>query len=107
MARLYGLRLGLFAAATLCATMATAAPASYVNEYGGTFATASYDQIVVVGAAVDLPSFAMPAVIEHAKVERTFPAYRPRHASPRASGAAVRPTSLAGWRSGRTVRLAG
>lgn len=107
MARSFGLRLGLIAAAiTICTISAPA----FGDRTFSTQATAStfdvFADFVVISAYDYQPAFALSAVAERKVIERDYPAFKAVHMSERASRSAVRPSAVAGWRSGRVRHLA-
>jgi hypothetical protein len=105
-------RMGLIVAAM--ATIATTAPAFASNHVTPTTsATAVASDVIVIdftSAAVDrfdflapLADLSIPAAIPGSDQRPTF---KPAAIKQRASRSAVRPTAIAGWRSGRTRHLA-
>lgn len=110
MARYFGMRLGLIAAAvTLCtATYSATAPASYFDNHSGTATVSAYaDNVIYVSYADYQSSLKLEAVVEHKQITRDYPAYRSPIAKPQVNIASLRPTSVSGWRSGRVRTLAG
>lgn len=108
MASRYGLRVMIVGAMFALCTMTTTASSTQYTD-GGTASASAFDQYGY-GFAIQftdvLGSVVMPAAVEHRQIKRDFPVYVQPHARPIAIGAAVRPTSIAGWRSGRVRHLA-
>jgi hypothetical protein len=97
----------LAAALSICsaATAATISPA-YDDGTAASPMRSHYASFVVLTSSSDyLPGWVLPSVVE-AAVPRTIPGFRPYAKRERASLNAVRPTSVAGWRSGRVRHLA-
>ena len=116
MARYYGLRLRLIAAATaFCGSIASTAAATLAPEqYSGTATTMSMCECdgtytVTIGEVVVLeqePALLRARVIDSKPIKRDFPAERRARAQPHAVGNAHRRSSVAGGRSGRARQLA-
>jgi len=107
----FGLRLGMIVGMALAVTMSinSTVTASNLDYPDRTTATGDYAWgygLDIFDMIVDAPMFVLPAAVAHIEPKRTFPSFRPVAMKPRASGAAVRPTSLAGWRSSHVRRLA-
>lgn len=115
MARYYGLR-GLIVGLAFAVTASMTATATTIDEgaglgHNGTASTTadgwSDAFSVVMYSIAHAPMFALPAVATREQPKRDYPrAFRPAAMTPIPSGAAVRPSSVAGWRSGRTRHLA-
>lgn len=109
-----GLRFGVIAGACAFIGAVTASTTAYSTNDGAYTTSATMDitygdigNVILVVAAPHEPAFALPAMHdEGAGLGRAFPSYRQAAVLPRASGAAVRPTALVGWRSGHVRRLA-
>jgi hypothetical protein len=102
---LIGLRLGLIVAAglALCTFTTSASNATY----DGTSWTASHGyNVYVVEFDRHVSDLALPAFTLKQDVKRDYPSYAPFAQKERTSRAAVRPTSVAGWRSSRVRALA-
>ena len=116
MARYYGLRLRLIAAATaFCGSIAITAAATLAPEqYSGTSTTMSKCECdgtytVTIGESVVLkhePAFLLAPVIDPKSIKRDFPVERRARVQPHATGNAIRLTSVAGGRSGLVRQLA-
>lgn len=110
----FGLRLGMIVGMALAVSMSinstvTASNLDYPDRTTATTDAWGYgaDMFVVLSHEPSF-DFRIADVREGAGlgIKRSFPSYRPVAMKPRASGSAVRPTSLAGWRSSHHRRLA-
>lgn len=100
--------IGALVMATLCTTGPTYA---HPDQTGPTITSDNTYIVVMAGIATpydrgyDVPVLALVDRAE-APPSGGYPAYAPAAVKERFSRAAVRPTSVAGWRSGRVRRLA-
>jgi hypothetical protein len=94
--------IGCIIASSATATASTIDDGAYAsNHYGGT-----PHYVLVTNVPDHMPAWVIPSVAIEAAVPRSVPIFRPYAQRERASLNAVRPTAVAGWRSGRVSRLA-
>ncbi len=106
MRRYFGLRLGLSLAALIgIFALSNFGPASAGYRHVGIGAV--HDGGTLLASPFDLSVIDIAAIpIQRERSARDVIVLSHPHAARIASGAAIRPTSLAGWRSGRTRHLA-